>query len=480
MNQFFNKTLLDSRIESTAVTPSEKVIGYFIGPFLALISNAILASYLNRYYSDVIGWTDTKNFGAFSALLPVVSVIFVIMGNIWLGRLIDTTQTRQGKARPYLFLSAFLVAVSLVLIFTLPMNSHPILQMVWIALSYNFYYAFTYPFFYTSHSSMVSLSTRDSASRGLLATLSNASGVAAVGLGASILVPVFLQNILFVEKNGVLDKAASYENWRLVILVLCAVTLLGILLEYYFTRERVTEETSMDSETRKIPLAQQVRACLSEPFWWLIILYFLLFQLGGLVKNGSMSYYSRWMFDGVRTEVAAGNAMGMLGLIGGLPTALGMLVAWAIANKLGKQKAIILGLILSVLGGLVSFLDVHNFTIVVIGVVLKGIGSIPAMYVTLALLSDVLDYLEIKNGFRSDGFTMSVYGAIMVGMGGIGNGLINALLSLAGYNPTLAVQSDSVNQMLVFCYLGAELICYALLILLMAFLTVEKQLKKSA
>ena len=48
------------------------------------------------------------------------------------------------------------------------------------------------------------------------------------------------------------------------------------------------------------------------------------------------------------------------------------------------------------MGGLVSFLDIHNFTIVCIGVILKGIGSIPAMYVTLALLSDVLDHLEAK------------------------------------------------------------------------------------
>ncbi|MDO4432624.1 MAG: MFS transporter [Aerococcaceae bacterium] len=480
MNHFFNKTLLDSRIKSSTVTLSEKALGYFVGPFLALISNAILASYLNRYYSDVIGWTDTQKFGVFAAVLPVISVMFVIMGNLLLGRLIDTTHTRQGKARPYLFLSAFLVALSLVLMFSLPIQSSPFFQMIWIAVSYNFYYAFAYPFFYTSHSSMVSLSTRDSQSRGLLATLSNASGVAAVGLGASILVPMFLQNLLFVEKNGVLDKAASYNNWRWVILILCAVTLLGILLEYYFTRERVTEETAAQFETRKIPLVQQLKACLSEPFWWLIIVYFLLFQLGGLVKNGSMSYYSRWMFDGVTTEAAAGNAMGMLGLIGGLPTALGMVVAWPIADKLGKQKAIILGLILSVLGGLVSFLDVHNFTIVVIGVVLKGIGSIPAMYVTLALLSDVLDFLEIKNGFRSDGFTMSVYGAIMVGMGGIGNGLINALLSYAGYNPTLPTQVEAVNQMLVFCYLGAELICYAILVVLLTFLTVEKKLKKIA
>ena len=149
------------------------------------------------------------------------------------------------------------------------------------------------------------------------------------------------------------------------------------------------------------------------------------------------------------------------GLIGGIPTAIGMFVAWPIANKLGKQKAVVIGMIISVAGGMVSFLDVHSFVFVCAGVVLKGIGSIPAMYVTLALLSDVLDHLEAKNGFRSDGVTMSIYGAIMVGMTGLGNGIINALLSLGGYDAALAVQSDRTQTALVICYIGFELVCYA-------------------
>ena len=155
-----------------------------------------------------------------------------------------------------------------------------------------------------------------------------------------------------------------------------------------------------------------------------------------------------------------------------------MVLAWPIANKLGKQKAVTIGLAISVVGGLVSFLDIHNFTIVCIGVILKGIGSIPAMYVTLALLSDVLDHLEAKNGFRSDGFTMSVYGAIMVGMTGLGNGLINALLTATGYDASASVQNGGVQSMLALCYLGAEIICYAVIVILMCFLKVEKHIEE--
>jgi len=479
ISKLFEAPMFRTKITSANVKPKEMLLGYFAGPFCAFISNAIFGSYLNRYYSDVLGWTDTNRFGIFSALLPMLSVIVVIIGNLLVGRLIDNTRTSQGKARPYMLISAPLVTLAIALLFLTPEHASPAIQMLWIAFSYNMYYAVAYPFFYTAHSSMVSLSTRNSNHRGMLATFSNASGVAAVGIGASILVPMFLQKFLFVTKEGAIDAAASYSNWRIVMIALCVITFLAILFEYYFTRERVTEENlKLDIKEEKLSMMKQLKACVTNESWWIIILYFLLFQLGGLIKNGSMSYYCRWMFDGITDEASAGVAMGTLGLIGGLPTAVGMVLAWPIANKLGKQRAVVIGLFISVLGGLVSFLDVHNFVIVCIGVILKGIGSIPAMYVTLALLSDVLDHLEAKNGFRSDGFTMSVYGAIMVGMVGLGNGIINALLTASGYNATASSQSTGVMNMLVLCYLGIELICYAVIVVMMNFLKVEKHIKE--
>lgn len=478
-NRFFENPLVRTKITSANVKPKEMLLGYFLAPFCALISNAIFSSYLNRYYADIIGWTDTKSFGSFSALLPMVSVIFVILGNLLVGRLIDNTRTSQGKARPWLLLSASLVTAAIALLFMAPQNASPAVKMLWIAVSYNLYYAVAYPFYYSAHSSLVALSTRNSNHRGMLATFSNASGVAAVGIGASILVPILLQSYLFVETDGVIDSNASYRHWQTVMIALCVVTFLAILVEYFFTRERITEENrKLNIKEERLPMKQQIKACVSEKYWWIMILYFLLFQFGGLVKNGSMSFYCRWMFDGVTTEAAAGGLMGTIGLIGGIPTAVGMVLAWPIANKLGKQRAVTYGLIVSVIGGLVSFIDVHNFVIVCIGMIFKGVGSIPAMYVTLALLSDVLDHLEAKNGFRSDGFTMSVYGAIMVGMTGLGNGIINALLTVNGYDPALTVQNAGVQNMLAFCYLGMELICYALIVVLMSFLKVEKHIEE--
>ena len=480
--KLFDNPALKTRITSSNVKIQEMAIGYFLAPMCAMLANSIFGAYLSRYYSDVLGWTK---FGAFAALLPIISVVFVVAGNLLIGRWIDNTQTPAGKARPYLMLSIPLMAIAIILMFMAPTGGSNIVQMIFIAITYNFYYAFAYPCYYTAHSSMVSLSTRNANQRGLLATLSNAGMVAAAGVGASIVVPILLQPLMFVTDvtTGTIDIAASYNNWRIISIIMAIVTAAGILLEYLFTRERITEEAaSLNIKKETIPSSKHMSVCTKEPLWWMVVLFILIFQAGQLVKNTSMSYYVRWMFDSVikasDPESASGALMSTLGLIGGLPSAIGMVIAWPLASKLGKKRAIVIGLAFSLVGGLVSFINVHSFGIVCVGVILKAVGIIPAQYIMLAVLSDVLDHLEAKHGFRSDGFTMSIYGAIMVGLLGLAIGIVNGVLSASGYDATLVQQSAGTERMIVFVYLMLDMITFALSIVCMSRMNVEKFAKE--
>ena len=469
--------IFNTRIKSDEVKISEIALGYFLAPFCAMLANMIFGAYLTRYYADVLGWTKFGA-GAFAALLPIVSVIFVVLGNLSVGKWIDNTRTTAGKARPYLFAAIPLLALAIIMMFTSP-NNGSIVQMIWIAVSYNLYYSIAYPCYYTAHSSMVSLSTRDTDKRGLLATMSNASMVAAAGVGASIVVPILLQSYMFSYNGTSLDVAASYSHWRVLSIVFTLITVLGIILEYYFTRERISEETmDLQRTAEDIPMKTHVDACTKDKYWWMVILYVLFFMMGQLVKNTSMSFYARWMFDSVLSaadpESASGAMMSTLGLIGGLPSAVGMVIAWPLANKLGKQRAIVIGLIFSVLGGAVAFMGVHNFKMVCAGVVLKAVGIIPSQYVMLAVLSDVLDHLEAKNGFRSDGFTMSIYGSIMVGLLGLAVGIVSGLLGMTGYDATLVKQPVAAENVLIFVYLGMDILTFIVSIFLLWRMDVEK------
>lgn len=469
--------ILKTRINSDEVKIPEIALGYFLAPFCAMLANSIFGAYLTRYYADVLGWTRFGS-GAFAALLPIVSVIFVVLGNLSVGKWIDNTRTTAGKARPFLFAAIPLLTLAIIMMFTSP-NNGSIVQMIWIAVSYNLYYSIAYPCYYTAHSSMVSLSTRDTDKRGLLATMSNASMVAAAGVGASIVVPILLQSYMFSYNGTSLDVAASYAHWRVLSIGFTLITVLGIILEYYFTRERISEETmDLQRTAEDIPMKTHVDACTKDKYWWMVILYVLFFMMGQLVKNTSMSFYARWMFDSVLSaadpESASGAMMSTLGLIGGLPSAVGMVIAWPLANKLGKQRAIVIGLIFSVLGGAVAFMGVHNFKMVCAGVVLKAVGIIPSQYVMLAVISDVLDHLEAKNGFRSDGFTMSIYGSIMVGLLGLAVGIVSGLLGVTGYDATLVKQPVAAENVLIFVYLGMDILTFIVSIFLLWRMDVEK------
>lgn len=486
---FFDNPLLSTKVKSAkAKIFPEGALGYFVGPTLALLSNSILSGYLNKYMTDVLNMTVWAK--DFLTWLPIISVIFVVLGNIVVGRLMDHSKTRAGKARPILLLSAVLSVVALIVLFiATPFNTEEsptsIITLVVFAIGYNLWFAVAYPFYYTPHSSLVTLSTRNSTDRSLLATISNATALAAMGL-TSMILPFFM-GLLFVDNgngNGGIDPQKSYHNWQIFVIALMVITFIGTIIEYYFTRERITEESFSlqqgdGAEQKKaVPLSKQAKVCLKDKYWWIIICFFFLYQLGGMLKNCSQIYYCQSWFtiDGVHYSAAIGGTFqGTLSIIGAIPTAVGMLLVWPLANKIGKGKSILFGAFISVIGGAIGFIDPSNFALVTTSFVIKALGSTPAMYISLALMADMLDHEEAVYGIRTDGLTMTVYGAIMAGMTGIANGIINAVLVAAGYNSANIMDKiDNVRQATLWTFIGGETICYACIAILFFFMNVEK------
>ena len=56
--KLLEKKFFDSRVKTTEVKAAEKWFGYLIGPAGALLLNAVLATYLNVYYTDVLKLTN--------------------------------------------------------------------------------------------------------------------------------------------------------------------------------------------------------------------------------------------------------------------------------------------------------------------------------------------------------------------------------------------------------------------------------------
>ena len=64
-------------IRTDAVKTPELLIGYFIGPFGAMLSSGIFTSFLQAYLGDVLGLS-----AGFLSVLQLVSTILIVAANI--------------------------------------------------------------------------------------------------------------------------------------------------------------------------------------------------------------------------------------------------------------------------------------------------------------------------------------------------------------------------------------------------------------
>ena len=494
---FFNNPLLSSKIKSRSVKLFPEVaLGYLVGPMFALISNGIVNTYLFQYYDKVLGLKSSALL--FETLLPIISSIVIIIGNLLIGKLINRKPTAAGKARPLILLGLPILAIALLLLFIVPMNydaaGNPQAPSIWsllmIAIGYNLYYALAYPFYFTPHSALVNLSTRDGSARSLLATASNGAVLAAAGLSGMVgPILVDLIGLLPREAGDGKDAVTAMEansKWTILMIIMIVLLVIGCLFEYYFTRERITEESfaiqvnedvKTAKEEKKTSMLEQVKICVHDKYWWLIILFFFFYQFGGQLKNSDASWYAQ-AFSNNGSDISLA---GYISIAGSIPTALGMVVIWPLANRFGKSNCIKVGAIFAFLMGLAGFVVLlPNIssnaglvsTVSIVTFCLKALGTVPAMYISMALMSDVLDHQEALYGKRTDGFTMAVYGSIIVGLTGIANGIIVGLNGINGFSYRDSVANNRVLNTALFS--GAEGVCYLIIFFMFLFMNVEK------
>ena len=488
--------LPSSLIRSPEVTKKEKWFGYLLGPAGALLLNAVLATYLNVYYTDVLNLPPLWG-GAFLTIFPIVSKIIDAITNILMGQVIDRTKTKEGKARPWLLLSAVLVPVTGVLLFTVPESSDTV-KALWVMISYNLFYSFAYTIFNMSHGLMVPLSTRDGTARGGLSVFNQITTIMMSGILVALVFPMVIMPAIGVDKS----------KWITLMCILSIVALPLTLMEYFFTTERVTEEKA-DEESCGLNLGEQLKLLFTDKYMVLMYVYFFVYTVGVTLKNLGLVYYCNYVLgtynDGV-TQM-------LVSVIGGIPMGIGIFAVWPLAKRFGKRNVTMVGFILYAIGSLICWIFSTNLVMVLIGQFIKNIGGLPCAYVFMALFADCLDHLEWKTDIRIDGAAMSIYNIIAVAMVGIMTGVFNWMLAKAGYLAPFAAndlseaasklgangwtaqvaleslkpaadgvltvalqQPGSVNWVISFAFVGLEVFTGAALAVILFFLDVEKNL----
>lgn len=463
----FGNKIFNSRVTSANTQPSEMWLGYFAGPcFVYMVYYAIAGSYLTQFYTDVLGMS-----GVFLTMMPLFSKIFDAITNVIMGRIIDKTRTKQGKARPWVAISGCLMAVTGILLYTIP-RSNATIQIVWIVVSYNLFFALAFTIYNMSHALMVPLSTRNTKQRDGLAMLTSAGMNMIPGLLVTIILPVMIRAF------GVGSDAQG--TWIMMMSIISILAIPGTLVEYYFTKERVTEENIAEDGTSRVKVVEmkeQLKACFTNRYWLIIMGFTFVYNIFNILQTNVMLYYSNWV---LANSVDGGtNLQVMINAIGQAPLGLGIFLLWPLVRKFGKRRVMMVGFLVGAVGCLGILLNSRpeSFSLVLVFLLIRSFGAIPT-YAMAAQLAEALDHIEWVCGFRADGFSASVNSIIITITAGIGQSIILGGISAFGYiapesTSQVIEQPQAIKTFFIFCFVGVPMIGYLLGSLLQVFFKVE-------
>ena len=422
-SKFFASPRLDSRIKSANVQKSEQWLGYFASPMLLYMAYyGMSGSYLNQFYVDVLKLGGIAG-GMFLVLLPILSKVFDAVTNLLMGMIIDRTRTRQGKVRPWVLIAGPCVTLAGIMLYCVPKMSL-MGQAIWVAVSYNLYFAFAFTMYNMTQMLLVPLSTRNTKQRDSLAMM--------VSMGQSMLPGALVYMIfpmVFLPMMG-----ADQATWAKVMSIISCLFLPGAILQYYFTKERVSEDAAAGHE-EVVSLGQQIKTCFSDKYWLYYFTILLFYQLGQNVYSVGINFYANYIMGSYND----GTTLTILNVVGQFPLGVGVFLLWPLARRFGKRWVFFAGMLISFAGGMAVYLfsKPENMIIVLAAMFIKALGMLPT-YLFAGMMADAMDHIEWERGYRCDGFTATMSSVLMTVMAGVGTTIFNAGLGSDAANGYIA------------------------------------------
>lgn len=411
---------------------------------------AAVSAFVLFYFTDIAG---------IGAAIAGTLLLFgrVLDGTLDLivGTLIDRTKTRWGKARPWILFSIPVLLISFVLLFTVPPGLSETGKELYAFVMYVLCLGVGFVCSNLAYHTLLSVITANSKMRVSLTVIRSFAA-----LVTSLAVNVATIPII-TSLGG--DQAA----WTTLITIYAVIAAGTFLILFFGTKERIKTVESVGDET-KLPLGQKIKLLVRNRYFFLVFgLFLAVFVLQGTASVGV--YFA----DDVLGDV---NLYSFLGMVQILPMAFGLWFMPPLMARFGKRRTMLVGIAIAILGSLVPFLDPSNLGLLLTGGVIRGIGTLPVMAGMFAVVADVVDYGEWRNGVRLDGMTFAGATAGQNFGAGLGTALVGWLLAAASYNGLADVQPESAIQMQIFLMLGMPLIATIAMGVISYFLDVDKHL----
>ena len=213
-------------------------LAYGSGGFAFNMINGIIGSFLTIYFTSAAG----LNAGIIATILAV-SKIFDGVSDLIMGRIVDRTNTKMGKARVWLLRMTIPFAISTMLLFFVPKSFPDAVKYVYVFLIYNITNAVCLTGMLVPFYSMVGLVTADSYERGLLGNIQQIFQT----LGNVFVNSTFV--VLLTRFTESENTIYTQRSFTITLAIYCAIMVVVALFCVFNTKERVKIDATAASET---------------------------------------------------------------------------------------------------------------------------------------------------------------------------------------------------------------------------------------
>ncbi len=444
-------------------------LAYGSGGFAFNMINGIIGSFLTIYFTSAAG----LNAGIIATILAV-SKVFDGISDLIMGRIVDRTETKMGKARVWLFRMCIPFAVSTMLLFFVPQNFPDMVKYIYVFLIYNITNAVCLTGMLVPFYSMVGLVTSNSYERGLLGNIQQIFQT----LGNVFVNSTFVVLLTKFSENP--NTIYTQRSFTITIAVYCAIMVVVSLFCIFNTKERVKVSAADVSqaakkETKNENVMETVKALLSNKYWLLLTLgNFVVFTIIIFYSMGTVFFSQYVLYDMSQYGMLA-NAISVAQF--GI-----MFVTPIMMTKISKEKIYTFGMLVMTIGFIGS--AIFTSPALLIGSnVLKGLGVGFAGGMALGMVADTVTYGKLKTDIDTVGMgNAGISAAQKIGLG-LGQAIFGWVLAGAGLDAALDAQGlpqpESVSTAIRFLYGWVPAImAAAMFVIFLLFYHCERDIKK--
>lgn len=434
-------------------------LGYMFGDFGNDFTFILQMLFFMVFYTDVMG-INPVHVGTLFLAARIVDAFT----DVGMGRLLDLLKPgKRGRFRPWVLRMCIPVSVASTMMYMpFVVDSSYTVRLTYMAVTYFIWGSIFYTSINIPYGSMAAVISDDPKHRTSLSVFRSVGGQLAVLLISSV-----LPHVIFVNNKVDATRMAASA----IVCGICAI------LCYFACYSMVTERIVFERKTREEIAAEKAKGVDTQGFLktlltnrplWALVLGAILFLLATFLMSGTLAYLWKDYFENA-------GMMSTGQIVSVVPVFLLSIIATPVAMKLGKKEIIVGAMFFtSAVCFLTWMLGIKSAVVFVVILFFIQMGPNTFNILIWAVLTDVLDYQELKSGERDDGTVYAIYSwARKLGQA-LAGWLVGFAINAVGYDAELAKagghQSEATLQGIYTLYLLVPAILIVVVGLIFLFL----------